>query len=213
MNVTVKSNRRLWLFAFGPIIIIMLAGFILAGSVSRTIKLQLRNGGSVRITPASLWNTCKADSSCKICYQMDGEEPGTVSLWQDFFDEPIIVISSNDGKTLLCLYDFDVDLRLLRFDPTRNPKPFLPQSRLDTIVCASPWYVEAGTTNDWQEILDYLKNLTPGDFSHQAIPIHDFGILRFGVGESARQNLLRGIEEQIKVMHQFGAIQWPVPNR
>jgi hypothetical protein len=212
MSAKVENNRRLWLFLFWLLIIIVLVGFVLAGFISRTIKIQLGNGGSARITPASLWNSCKADSNCKIVYQKISGESGTIALWQDFFDEPVIVMSSSDGKALLCLYDFDVDLRLLRIDPTHSPKPFLPQSRLDTIVCASPCYIEAGTTNDWQEILDYLKNLSPTDFSHQAIPIHDFGIIRFGVGESARQNLLRGIEEQIKIMHQFGATQWPAPN-
>jgi hypothetical protein len=112
-------------------------------------------------------------------------------------------------KTLLCLYNFDVDLRLLRIDPAKSPKPFSSESRLDAIVCASPWYIEAGTTNDWQEMLDYLKKLPSGAFKSQSVPTFDLGIISLhGSPESIQQR----IEGQIGLMHRFGASQWPVPN-
>ena len=191
----------------------LVAAVALMGLVRRSIDVPFGNGGFVRITPASLWGSCRSGADCKIFYHPSDGESGTVALWQDFADRPIVVTLAANGKALLCLYNFDVDLRLLRIDSTQNPEPFPSKSRLDTIVCSSPWHVESGTTNDWQEMSDYLKSLLSEAFKRQAVPAYDLGVMRFGLGQETRENLLRRMEEQIAVMHQLGAAEWPVPGR
>lgn len=193
-----------WLYVLGLVAVIVLMGF-----VSRSIKVPLNNGGAAQMKPASLWGSVCGAERCSINYQPKDGEAGTVLLWQDFFDRPIIVIPAPDDKVLLCLYDFDVDLRLLRIDPTKSPKPFPPKSNLDAIVCASPWCIETGTTNDWQEMLDYLKSLPSGAFKRQSVPAYDLGIIRL---HGSPEYIQQWMEGQIKFMHQFGATQWPVPN-
>jgi hypothetical protein len=203
------SNRLkvLVLIAVGLLSIIALMGII-----HRSIDVPLSNGGSVRITPASLWRSCWSAASCKITYQPKGMEAGTIVLWQDFFDEPIIVMPAADGKKLMCLYEFDVDLRLFKIDPTKPFKPIPATSWgcLDRILYSSTWEVEEAEIGDWQEALEYLKNLQPSAFMHEVVPTHDIGIVRLGLDSKTRLNILQRMEGQIKFMVESGAIHWPV---
>jgi hypothetical protein len=212
MSSEEKERKRPWatVWTLGLLLVVAIASM---GLVRRSIDLSFGNGSFVRVTPASLWSSCGSGSSSKIFYHPNGVKSGTVALWQDFADRPIIVMLATNGEALLCLYNFDVDLRLLKIDPTQNPKPFQPNSRLDAIVCSSPWHVESGTTNDWQEMSDYLRGLSSDAFKRQTVPAYDLGVMRFGLGQEARENLLRRVEEQITVMHQSGAAEWPVPGR
>lgn len=213
MGSETKKKKGRSLFIAGIVVLALTVAVVLMGLIHRDVDVSLSNGGFIRITPTSLWGSCGSGAGCRIFYRSSGGESGAVVLWQDFADKPIIVVPATDGKTLLCLYNFDVDLRLLKIDPTQNPKPFPPKSRLDTIVCSSPWHVESGTTNDWQEMSDYLKSLPSDAFKRRAVPAFGLGVMRFGLGQEARENLLRRMEEQITVMHQLGAAEWPVPGR
>lgn len=212
MSSEEKKRKHPWakVLALCLLLVIAIASM---GLIRRSINLPFGNGSFVRVTPASFWSSCGSGSSCKIFYRPSDGESGTVALWQDFADRPVIVMLATNGKALLCLYNFDIDLRLLEIDPTQNSNPFSTKSHLDAIVCSSPWHIESGTTNDWQEMLDYLKNLPADTFKHQAVPAYDLGLMRFGLGQEARENLLQRIEKQITAMHQSGAAEWPIPGR
>jgi hypothetical protein len=146
------------------------------GFRKRSIVVPLKSGGVARITPASTFGSLRTDASATIFCEPTGGQAGSVELWQDFFDRPIIVMASTNSNVLLCLYDFDVDLHLLRIDMAERFKPFPPGSVLTHIVCASAWSVESGATNDWQEVLGYLKSLPSGAFKRQSVPALSFGI-------------------------------------
>jgi len=107
-----------------------------------------------------------------------------------------------DGKTLLCLYYADVMFRLMKIDPTKKPKPYPQNSYLNYIVLASSWDIEAGTTNDWHEVSEYLKKVSPNTFDQEAGRKLDLGIFRSHFG---REELLGVVEHQIKNMQSFGA--------
>lgn len=190
----------------------LVIGVALMGMVHRSIQVSFVNGSSVSITPASLWSSCGAGSSCKILYKASGKEAGTVALHQDFFDEPVIVMPVSNGEKLLCLYEFDVDLRLFRIDPAKPFKPIPATSWgcLDRVLISSPWEVEEADIADWQAALEYLKNLPSDTFMREAVPTHDLGIMRLGVGSESKLNLLQRMEGQIKFMVASGATHWPV---
>ena len=93
-------------------------------------------------------------------------------------EAPIIVMPSRDGKTLLCLYNYDVELKLLKFTPTSVCRPFPTNSVLPFIVLESPWLVEEGSSNDWRDFVDRLKQLQPAARKRQSVPDFDLGFMR-----------------------------------
>jgi hypothetical protein len=84
----------------------------------------------------------------------------------------VTLLSGRDTNILLCLYDFDVDYRLLRIDMSQPFKPPASTSYLNRIVFRSDWLIEDGSAGDWQETLDYLHSVPPTVFAHQSVPLH-----------------------------------------
>jgi len=161
-----------------------LAGFsligvcALTGVFNRAIDVALRDGGSARITPASSLRALRNGATATIWYQPRGAQAGTIVLWQDFFHHPVMVLAAADTNVLLCLYEFDVGLRLLRINPAKKFNAFSAGSELGFMVSTSPWEVEMGKTNDWYTVLEYIKGLRDGEFKRQVVPTLNLGGLR-----------------------------------
>ncbi len=88
-------------------------------------------------------------------------------------------------NTLLCLYDFDGDLRLLRVDATSSFKPLPNDSPLRFIVLASPWLIDDANSGDWQAAYKYLTELSPNAFKRRSVPDFDLGVIRMCVDKEA----------------------------
>jgi hypothetical protein len=113
------------------------------------------------------------------------------------------MVPGADSRTFFCLYDFDTDLRLLRFDTTASYVPFpstmaTGSSCLPVVVLSSPWRVEEAKIDDWRRALDYLKK-SPQSFRRGA----------FGLGGS-KSAILARLTAQVKLMSDNGATEWPV---
>jgi hypothetical protein len=121
---------------------------------------------------------------------------------QDSDSQLAMIMPASDGKSLLCLYDADVVLHLMRIDPTEKFKPFLKNSYLNWIVLASSWDVKPGTTNDWQEVSEYLKTVSSDTFKQEAGTKLDLGISRF---RYEKDELLLVVKQQIKNMQLYGS--------
>jgi hypothetical protein len=200
ISETKKKNRLLPIaggIGIGLVVVIALIGMI-----HRSVEVQLSNGGFIRTTPASLWGSYFFKTGCKIVYHPKDGEVGTVVLLQDSDSQPAMVMPAADGKSLLCLYDADVVLRLMRIDPTRKSKPFPEKSYLNWIVLASSWDVETGTTNDWQEVFEHIKAVSPDTFNQEAGTKLDLGISR---SHYEKDELLPVVERQIKNMQLYGS--------
>src|SRR5690349_11664193 len=102
------------------------------------IDLPLKDGGRVRIVPASFLGTFR-ESRCLVTYTPKGGRGGTIALLETRIEWPVMVIPSTETNVLLCLYNFDMDLRLLRIDTEKKFTPFLPDSPLRFVVRESPW--------------------------------------------------------------------------
>jgi len=201
MSQETKNKNRLWLIV-GGIALGLVVIVVLMGMIHRSVEVRLSNGGFVRITPASLWGACLFKTGCKIVYQPKDGEVGTVVLLQDSDSQLAMIMPASDGKSLLCLYDADVVLRLMRIDPTKKSKPFPEKSYLNWIVLASSWDVEPGTTNDWQEVSEYLKTVSPDTFNQEAGTKLDLGISR---SHYEKDELLPVVERQINNMQLYGS--------
>ena len=105
---------------------------------------------------------------------------GAIILWQDVFDGPVMLISSTNSNVLLCLYDFDVDVRLFRIDTLKQFTPLPPSSDINRILFSCTWDIRYGTGDDWQEVSNYLRAASVADFRKHLIG----GSLRFKIGAS-----------------------------
>lgn len=183
-------------FGAGSAVAILVIGAAM-GFVKQSVDVPLGDGAVAHIKPASTWGSLRTRATASITCESKETRGGTVLLWQDFFHWPITVIPSSSSNVVLCLYEFDVDLRLLRIDTARKFKPFPSGSVLTQIVCSSTWSVEAGTTNDWQEALAYLRKLPSGAFKRQSVPALSFGIVRL---HSRRDLILDRIETSTSIV-------------
>src|SRR4249920_2655497 len=119
-----KRRTRTLLISAAVIVLISILAAGLGGFTQRDINVNLGNGGFARITPSSTLGSLRAGATATIFYKPSSGQAGTIVLWEDFFEGPIMVLAADDTNVLLCLYNFDVDLRLLRINPAQNFSPF-----------------------------------------------------------------------------------------
>jgi len=173
------------------------------GLSHRIMHVKFPNGDLVQVRPASF---CAAvwGSQCSIKYTPLNGKSGTIHLWQDFFRRPIVVIPASRSNVLLCLYEFDTGLYLLKIDANRSfePLPATASSALRAIVCASAWEVRDAKITDWQQALKYLKEAEPRALRRS-------GLWRLALYRKQNPVVLR-MESQIKLMVENGSTQWPV---
>jgi hypothetical protein len=170
---------------------------ILLGLIRRTGKVSLSNGAIVSTIPASFWATWLSQASCKVVYQPSDRQSGTVVFLQNTDSRVAMVMPASDGKSLFCLYCADVLFRLVKIDPTQEPEPLPKDSYLHYIVLASSYHIEAGTSNDWREVCEYLKTVPTNTFNEEAATTYDLGIVRL---HFERKDLLPAVEQQIENM-------------
>jgi hypothetical protein len=164
---------------------------VLMGVARRSVGVGLSNGGSARITFSK--------NSCKIVYQPRDGEAGTVAFYASSIlqldtGQPAFMAPATDSHCLLILYDADVHYRLVRVDPSKPFTRFPENSYLSYIVQSSPWKIEEGTSNDWEEVCSYLKTVPQKSFNREAITTLDLGLARF---HYRRQELLSEVEREI----------------
>jgi hypothetical protein len=153
----------------------ILTGLVLLALTKRDTKIVLANGSFVRIIPPSL---LLGDGNARIWYQPTGLPAGEIVVLQDSYDRPITVIAGPNSSVILCLYEFDVDLRLFKIDPSRKFKPFPSDSALNAIVRKSPWEVEPATIDDWHYAHTFLAGLPSKTFRRQSVPVFNYGLFR-----------------------------------
>jgi hypothetical protein len=148
-----------------PIVIVLL------GLIPWSKNIPLNNGSYAHITKASFIRSLLPEAYSTITYYPNNGQIGSVVLWQDIFDGPVMLIPANDTNVLLCLYDYDVDFRLFRIDMNKMFKPLSPDSDLNHILFTCTWEIDDGTTSDWQEVLNYLHNVSLNDFERQSVSV------------------------------------------
>ena len=64
-------------------------------------------------------------------------------------------------------------------DTTKHFGPLQSNGYLDEIVRNSPWEVEVGNLDDFRQMREFAKNMTPNELEKNAIPFPSFGIPHF----------------------------------
>lgn len=168
----------------------------------RVVHINLGNGGGTTVRFPTMLASCRG-SDARMTYKTASGLSGSVGLWVDLFHGPFAVASGRNSEVFFCLYNFDVDLRVLRINTAKAFKPFPPRtpattSCLSGVVISSPWYIEEAKIDDWETVLEYLRK-NPEAFT--------LGPLELA---GSRKRILTRMAEQIKFMRDNGSEDWPV---
>ena len=159
-------NNRMKLSLLGVILIAILMAIIPSNT-----SMYLKNGNSVSLVKASFFRSFFPEANCKISYTPKTSSSATIVLWQSVFDGPILFISSTNSSALLCLYDYDVDLRLFKIDATKPYNPIKTNGELNRILFTSSCEIQEGMASDWQEVLSYLRTAQPHMYANQSASV------------------------------------------
>jgi len=189
-------KRKHYLIAAGSIALGVVIVVVLMGLVHRSIEVRLSNGGFVRIRSPSIWSS---KDGCRIIYRPRDGGAGTIvftesSIIQVESAQPAFIAPAADNNCLLILYDADVHYRLVRIDPAKPFNKFPDDSYLHYIVQSSPWKIDEGTSNDWEEVCSYLKTVPQKTFNQQAVTTVDLGVAR---AHYQREELLSEVEREL----------------
>ena len=194
----------------GWLVVIFLLCFIILffAFFSRKMEIYLNNGGDLFVKSPSLLNSLRG-AECKIVYRPDETRSGTINLWRDLVDQPVLLMPISKGKSLFCLYNYDTNFRLMCIDPESKYISFPTNnwSCLNGAVCSTPWAIREANLTEWIQALNQLKEMSLSEFKRCRVPIYDFGIVRCGFGYRDISDTMEG---QIKQMQQAGSDQWPI---
>jgi hypothetical protein len=164
-HCTVMLRKHKW-----KIVLLALAvAIVLPVLLPRNKRIPIGNGYA-RITRPSFLRSLFPEACSIISYYPDRGQAGTIVLWEDIFDGPVMVMAGTEKNVLLCLYDYDTCHRLFRIHTDRVFKPLPADSDLKSILFTCTWEIEDGTTS-WGEVLDHLRKVSPRDFSRETVTV------------------------------------------
>jgi hypothetical protein len=183
----------------------LLVVFIAADFSGRDGDVPLSSGDHVHIKSASTWALVRG-SYCRLTWQPKDGEVGTVDFWQDLVHGLIAIMPAANTNVILCLYEFDTDLRLIRVDATTRFRSLSLKNStcLSATVCSPCWNVEEADIAEWRYALNYLKN-SPARLLDRSVA--RLWPLRLS---PSLYPILRRMEGQVKLMLDNGTKQWPV---
>ena len=155
-----KHKWRIVLFALAIAIVLPVL-------LPRIKRIPIGNG-YVRITKPSFLRSTFPEACSTISYYPGRGQPGSIVLWEDIFNGPVMVMAGTEKNVLLCLYDYDTCHLVLRIHTDRVFKPLPANSDLKSILFNCTWEIEDGTTS-WDEVLDHLCEVSPGAFSRETV--------------------------------------------
>jgi hypothetical protein len=116
-----------------------------------------------------LARSIRSEAYCGIFYKPPNAQAGKVVLWQDFFDGPVMLLASTNANIILCLYDFDVDVRLFRIDTSQPFRALSQGSSINRILFFSNWDIRYGKASDWDELEQFLNSASDSRVARQLI--------------------------------------------
>jgi hypothetical protein len=137
------------------------------------------SGIQLEIKRATIW--CPwGRGACRVKLRMPNGTNETVSLDQDFVCGPLLFAPMKSGRGVLCIYDAEICVGLVRILPGR---PFVAAAGgapdpLEGMVLESSCLVEKAGLPDWLEAREYLKQLSRTEFERQELRYWDFGVVR-----------------------------------
>ena len=139
---------------------------VLVLTVHRKVDVAFPNGGSVKMRAASILESI-GGSKCEIEIKSRSDKAAQLTLRQDWFDGPLMVIETTNKNVFLCVYDHDVDFQLLRIDLDQKFVVPPPQVVMSSSILTSTCKIERvpkGDVADWAEAAAAIQQMSAGRY-------------------------------------------------
>jgi hypothetical protein len=134
-----------------------------------------------------------------ITYPTDKGEGKGIILRGDFIDaKPILFLSPNNTNYVLCLYDCDSCVQLIRIDLNRSFAPITPNTPLAWLVSNSSCLIESAGREDWEKLRVYFKEPAKANAKAKWLPVLNFGFARI---YPSKQLTASNVENQFTVTY------------
>jgi hypothetical protein len=177
---------------------VVLVGFVSISTMHRKITVAPKKGGLITIRAASLFGVIRG-SRCTLAITSRTGRTGTVDLSQDYFDSPITVVPSTNDDVFFCVYDYDVDIQLLKLDLRELPQASPRSTVLGAIILATTCKIERvqkGDSNDWDQAASTLEKMPVEEFRNESVSRLDLIVLRAYRNKSSISASMRNFGNQ-----------------
>lgn len=168
-----SCKKRLVYFGIFPVGLVVLF-FLIKPSFQQ--KIFFGEGGRAWINIPGPFASLH-DSFYEIKVEPKVGKEGVVRLRGDFDRSPLLILRRPNTPFILCLYDCDVRLRIIKIYTDRKFQPLPNTSPLYWFIQNSTLMVEQGNADDWKFVLDFLKSRN-GEKVGTWIPTLDAGVVR-----------------------------------
>jgi hypothetical protein len=187
-----KIRKRIAFIAIGLLLCV-----IAIASVHRTVKVVFKGGGAAELKPASLLASIFG-AKCVIAIESISGKKATIDLLQDRFNGPLTVVATTNENIFLCIYNYDVDIQILRIDLTQKFHTLQTGDFLLGTVLESTCKVDRvkrGDSNDWNTAVAGLKQMTSKEYKQEATGL-DLGLFRIQTNQGRLLASLRNFGDQ-----------------
>jgi len=149
--------------------------FVLAGCSVPTLSVDTRRNERVQLSQkVSMGGQSKPATVA--AFFIDSVRAGEVVLLSNEYDKPLLILPGFSSG-FLCVYDFDVGLRVLVVESMENRagRTESNESELRTIVLSSTLPVRYATLAELDAVLRVLDGLNESDLRRYAVPTFALG--------------------------------------
>ena len=163
--------------SLGIIAIGILAAVIVGLFSYRTVVVPSSGLKFITVQQPPLWKRIRGSVST-LTWRPAGGHVEEVQFADTLIKAPILVLQSRRSESILCLYDVDSGLSLLRIPTDAVSQPSGRETNLQGIVTSTTRKLATGETSDWCELHAFIKMTPKEDFERHCLPAIDFGIYR-----------------------------------
>jgi len=107
------------------------------------------------------------------------------------FEQPVLFVPGKGPGQLLCVFDFDIGLRVVAFSEKQDTEVASVGQEIHTLVKQSDMHVEMADREELQTVLSTLREATDRSLRAASVPTLDLVLFRT---YARRDNLIAGLE-------------------
>jgi len=155
-----------------------------------TTRVHLANGDSVSVHAPALWSRLSASYGV-LSFTHPPNRPKSAMVFYGPFEQPILFVPGKDPGQLLCVFDFDIGLRVVAFSEKNDTEVTDEGQELHTLVKHSEMHVKMAGREELQAVLRTLREANDQTVRAASVPTIDLVLFRT---YARRGGLIAGLE-------------------
>jgi hypothetical protein len=163
---------------------------LILGAVPMTTRVHLANGDTVSVHAPALWSRLPAAYGM-LSFIDPPNRPKSAMVFYGPFEQPVLFVPGKDHGQLLCVFDFDIGLRVVAFSEKQDSEVASEGQEIHTLVKQSEMHVEMAGPEELHTVLRTLRQATDRSLRAASVPTLDLVLFRT---YASRDNLIAGLE-------------------